>query len=276
MSKEQRRETSINRLTVGRAKSFLIESITAAAFALSAEGCQESDKTILPEPSPVSTRLAPEPPPIISDSLDAKKKAEDEAFNRKISSVVNYMSQSEIPELSCTAAKWRKLTSEKKLFIIRLQEWEEGAKIGLTSRGESLVTVIAIRPTSLPDGEQFLKSNAVLFGGLAIQAEMLSEELNSFKVEGAGLDTAINRMASNPNFPYINAKINALGWEKAMEIYDFSQIDTDMSEVGNIARRFQNCKKSGNFNDCWNAYFTPPSRPTAFDINLNIPHVAQS
>lgn len=270
MSKEQRRETSRNRFTVGRAKSSLIGGIAAFAFMASAEGCQESDKTTLPEPSPVSTRFAPEPPKITFDSQEAKKKAELEAFNRKITSVVNYMSQSEIPEFSYTASRWKKLASEKNLFIIRLQEWEEGAKIGLTSRGESLVRIIALNPRLLQNENQSLESSAILFHALDIQSTMLKEALDAFKIEGDSLDAGIKNMASHPSFPSINAEINALGWKRAMERYNFAQVNTDMSKVGEVARLFQSCKQSGNFDDCWNASFAPPKRPTAFDINQGI------
>lgn len=286
MSKEQRRETSRNRFTVGRAKSSLIGGIAAFAFMASAEGCQESDKTTLPEPSPVSTRFAPEPPKITFDSQEAKKKAELEAFNRKITSVVNYMSQSDIPELSSTAAKWEKLSSEGKLYIIPLQEWEDGAKIALTSREDNLIDLIGINKKVLFDEKLTVESAAVFIYALDRHVALLSGELNSFKAEGTPIDTAIKMMASDSNFNSINEKISARAWKEAMETTYFRQnLKERESVVGKVADSYQFCKETPDFDRCWSNGFSVPKRPTASDINQgngqlrsipNNSHVARS
>lgn len=276
MSKEQRRETFVKGLKSGIRRGVLAVASTAA-IAGSAEGCLESDKTALPEPSPVSTRLAPEPSKITIDSAEAKKKAEFEAFNRKISSVVNYMSQSEIPELSSTATKWRKLSSEGKLFIIPLQEWEEGAKIALTSREDNLIALIGINKNVLFDEKLTVESAAVFIYALDRHVALLSDELNAFKAEGTPIDTAIKIMASDSNFNSINEKISARAWKEAMETAYFRQnIKERESAVGKVADSFQFCKETADFEHCWSEGFSIPKRPTASDINLNIPHVAQS
>ena len=285
MSIEQRRGTIGEESFPGLIKRVTALGIASIAIATASEGCQSTDYSDQSQPLPLSTQSDQSQPNTLFDNPEIRKKVELESFNRKIAAVINYMTQSEIPEFSATASKWQKLSSEGKLFILPLQEWEEGAKIGLTSRGEDLITLVAINPAFLQIEEESLRSNAVLLRSLDIQSDMFKVILDTFKIEGESFDAAVKKMANHRSFASLNADINAQGWEKAMETYDFTQVNTDLSDTGKIARKFQNCQMSGNFNNCWADYFKKPERLTAFNIGQsywqtrqfpNISHVAQS
>lgn len=285
MSKEQRRETFGKGSKPGF-RQLAVLGIASIAIAAAAEGCQRPDKTTLPEPSPISTQLAPEPPKIAINSPEASKKAEFEAFNKKISAVINFMSQSEIPELSSTAAKWKELSSKGKLYIIPLPDWEAGAKIALTSRGDDLIDLVGINKNVLFDERLTVESAAVFIYALDRHVTLLSDELNAFKVEGTSIDTAIKSMARDSNFNSINEKISAQAWKDAMEtIYSRMNIKERESAVGQVADSFQFCKETTDFDRCWSNGFSVPKRPTASDINQgngqlgtfsNNSHVARS
>lgn len=287
MSKEQRRETFRNLFTVGRAKSFIIGGIAAAAFVLSAEGCQESDKTHLPESSPVSTRFAPEPPKITFDSPEAKKKTEVEAFYKKIEDTLSFMDSSEIPAISNTSAKWKKLITEKSLSISPLDSWIEGGSIDMGSSGNNLRFSIKIAPEIALDNNLGYESAAVLIIAMDRQMEKLSELLKKYsQTRNIDYKTAIGEISKDPNIVQINALLNAASWEEALKDAYFSQQTIDKgSVVGRIANTYKSCKETADFYRCWVKSFIPQKSPTASNINRtdeqvrissNNSHVAQS